>query len=126
MKNKINTSFMMMVALSIVLTTMFITVIYYQVFKKEVFENLKNFCYVLDETGVFEADDITPLKNYAHKSSNLRITLITEEGLVAFDTNDKVDPKDNHKDRPEIKSALQNGTGKCIRTSSTINKSNYY
>ena len=33
---------------------------------------------------------------------------------------------DNHKDRPEIESALKNGEGSDVRKSSTLNKSTYY
>ena len=33
---------------------------------------------------------------------------------------------ENHKDRPEIAEAFSTGNGQSIRTSTTINKSNYY
>lgn len=126
MKNKINRRFVMIAALAIVLTTVFTTIVYYQLFQKEVFEDLKNFCYVLEETGIVEAQDTDQMDQYARESNKLRITMIGPDGLVRYDTNSNVDRMENHKDRPEIAEALKTGKGKSIRTSATINKSNYY
>lgn len=126
MKNKINGRFMLIAALAIVLTTLCTTIVYYQLFQKEVFEDLKNFCYVLEETGLFETKDVSMLERYTKDSSNLRITVIDREGNVLYDTYSDVDYSENHKNRPEIAQAYETGKGKSIRTSTTINKSNYY
>lgn len=95
-------------------------------FQKEVFEDLKNFCYVLEETGAEEAADTVKMDRYAKDSSNIRITVIGEDGLVKYDTSTKIDLNENHRNRPEIADAFAKGKGKSIRTSTTINKSNYY
>ncbi|MGN0437583.1 MAG: ATP-binding protein [Lachnospiraceae bacterium] len=126
MKNKINGRFMLIAAMAIVLTTLCTTIVYYQLFQKEVFEDLKNFCYVLEETGLFETKDVSMLERYTKDSSNLRITVIDREGNVLYDTYSDVDYSENHKNRPEIAQAYETGSGKSIRTSTTINKSNYY
>lgn len=126
MKKKINCRFMLIAALAIVLTTLCTTIVYYQLFQKEVFEDLKNFCYVLEETGLFETKDVSMLERYTKDSSNLRITVIDREGMVLYDTYSDVDYSENHKNRPEIAQAYETGSGKSIRTSTTINKSNYY
>ena len=65
MKKKINTQFMIMAVLSIILTTILTTIVYYQVFKKEVFEDLEEFCFVLEETGTFESEDSNRMQQYA-------------------------------------------------------------
>lgn len=126
MKNKINSRFMIIAALAIVLTAVLATVVYYQAFQKEVFEDLKNFCFVLEETELTEVIDASKMERYAKDSSNIRITVIGKDGLVKYDTSKKIDLQENHKDRPEIADALSKGEGKSIRTSTTINKSNYY
>lgn len=126
MKNKINSRFMIIAALAIVLTTVLTTIVYYRVFQKEVFEDLKNFCYVLEVTGITETVDTTKMEQYAKNSSNIRITVIGENGLVKYDTSTMIDLHENHKKRPEIAAAFSKGNGKSIRTSTTINKSNYY
>lgn len=117
---------MIIAALAIVLTTVLTTIVYYQVFQKEVFEDLKNFCYVLEETGLTEETDTSKMDCYAKDSSNIRITIIQEDGLVKYDTSNQIDMHENHKDRPEIAEAFSTGNGQSIRTSTTINKSNYY
>lgn len=126
MKKKINARFMIIAVLSIILTTILTTIVYYQVFKKEVFEDLEEFCYVLEETGTFESEDSNRMQQYAESTQNLRITVIDDAGQVIYDTNTNIDSLDNHKDRPEIADAFSSGRGKSIRTSSTINSSNYY
>lgn len=126
MKNKINGRFMLIAATAIILTTLCTTIVYYQLFQKEVFEDLKNFCYVLEETGLFDTEDVSTLAKYTKDSSNLRITVIDKEGKVLYDTYSDVDYNENHKDRPEIAKAYETGSGKSIRKSTTINKSNYY
>lgn len=126
MKSKINGRFMLIAALAIILTTICITLVYYRLFQKEVFDNLKNFCCVLEETDLFETKDVSMLERYTKEAGNLRITMIDSEGFVLYDTYSDVDYSENHKDRPEIAEAYENGSGKSIRTSATINKSNYY
>ena len=126
MKKKINTQFMIMAVLSIILTTILTTIVYYQVFKKEVFEDLEEFCYVLEETGTFESEDSNRMQQYAESTQNLRITVVDADGQVIYDTNTDINTLDNHRDRPEIADAFDSGKGQSIRTSSTINSSNYY
>lgn len=126
MKNKINIRFMMIAAAAIILTSVLTTILYYQVFQKEVFDNLKNICFVLEKTDLIKENTIINSGQYMGESDNLRITIIGTDGLVRFDTNGMVNPKENHKNRPEIAEAIKSGQGKSIRTSKTINKSNYY
>lgn len=126
MKRKINFRFMVIAAMAIILTTVMTTFVYYQLFQKEVFEDLKTFCYVLDGTGIVETEDFSRMEEYAKDSSNLRITVIGPDGMVQYDTLSSVDKKENHSSRPEIAAAFESGTGESIRTSTTINKSNYY
>ncbi len=126
MKSKIYKEFMIIAVLAIILTTAMTTAIYYQVFQKEVFDDLENICTVMEQTGVFEQEDLKVEGTYGGESTNLRITLIASDGRVLYDTNASVNSLDNHKDRPEIAQAFSEGKGKSIRTSTTINKSNYY
>lgn len=62
----------------------------------------------------------------AHLPEDTRATLITEDGTVLYDSNASAAQMENHLDRPEIQSALKNGTGEDTRRSSTVNASAYY
>ena len=57
---------------------------------------------------------------------DIRITLIDSNGKVLYDS--EVDPAvlDNHLSRPEVESAIKNGSGKSVRRSDTIMKNVFY
>ena len=81
---------------------------------------------MLEETGTFESEDSKRMQQYAESTQNLRITVVDADGQVIYDTNTDINTLDNHRDRPEIADAFDSGKGQSIRTSSTINSSNYY
>ena len=56
-----------------------------------------------------------------------RITLITEQGEVLYDSDQAYEADlENHAGRPEVKEALQDGTGSNVRRSNTLNEEMYY
>ena len=59
-------------------------------------------------------------------NSITRITIISNDGTVIFDNYNDKNIMDNHKDRPEIKSAFEHGIGEETRLSDTLNKQTYY
>jgi len=94
-------------------------------------ENLKNF----GKTLSFKVIDLLERKDYQGLNSlskklgietKIRITIIDPDGIVLADSEH--DPKlmENHKSRPEILSAIENGFGKSIRYSSTLKKEMLY
>lgn len=122
MKNKINTRIMLAVSIAIFATLLLTTVVYYQIFQREVMESLAGYAHMLEETGVFyqKSVDIQP------KEENVRITVVDSNGDVVYDSKEAIDKLDNHKERPEISEAFQKGEGRTIRMSATINQSNFY
>lgn len=59
-------------------------------------------------------------------AENIRVTLISPDGSVLFDSNGLSGNPQNHSDRPEFKQALENGFGSSSRMSSTLNSITYY
>lgn len=57
---------------------------------------------------------------------NTRVTLITAEGDVLYDSGKDEDVLENHKNRPEIKAALEYGSGQSVRTSDTVGQAMFY
>ena len=55
-----------------------------------------------------------------------RVTHITENGEVLYDSKGEVSELENHKERKEIKSALAYGDGEDIRMSDTVGEELYY
>ena len=56
----------------------------------------------------------------------VRVTFITADGTVLYDSDAEASKMENHLDRPEIQQAIQSGSGEDIRDSSTTESSTYY
>lgn len=56
----------------------------------------------------------------------VRVTFITSDGTVLYDSDAEASKMENHLDRPEIQQAIQTGSGEDIRDSSTTESSTYY
>lgn len=57
---------------------------------------------------------------------NTRLTLIEDSGVVVYDSKQDDFTLQNHKNRPEIIEAFENGVGQDIRKSDTLNKNMFY
>ena len=66
-----------------------------------------------------------PQQLSAFVSGDLRITLISENGSVIFESATN-QPMENHLSRPEILQAMKSGVGKDIRDSQTMGYETYY
>jgi two-component system, OmpR family, phosphate regulon sensor histidine kinase PhoR len=59
-------------------------------------------------------------------ASNVRVTVITSDGLVLADSQSDPQTMENHAGRPEIRAALAKGEGESVRHSVTINRDLLY
>ena len=57
---------------------------------------------------------------------DIRITVLTQDGIVTYDSYEPLSALDNHLERPEIKDALTDGDGYAIRRSETANQKYLY
>lgn len=64
------------------------------------------------------------LKQFA--SDSLRITLISKEGDVLFESDGQAENMGNHMSRPEVIAAFKDGSGEGVRHSITLDASIYY
>jgi len=69
------------------------------------------------------ADDAAFLKQLDTQN---RISLISEDGTVLFDSAADAAQMENHADRPEIVQALESGSGESIRASETLAETTIY
>jgi signal transduction histidine kinase len=77
----------------------------------------------------FEIDKKTDLEQIAKKIKkrlNLRLTIISEDGIVIAESHKDKTKMDNHRYRDEIVQSDKNGFGKKIRHSKSINKDLLY
>ena len=77
-----------------------------------------------------DAGSLDSLKHYimTHMIPNLRVTIITPEGKVIFDSTDKnLSEFSNHSSRKEVQDALMYGSGYAIsRFSESIDGEEYF
>ena len=123
MKKKINLQFMFISAVGILLTFCLSTVIFYELFKSEVVDELKTYADVIKETQSY---DQIMQGEYDPDVDDLRITMIKKDGEVFYDSFADVKKMENHANRQEVRQALKHGNGKAIRTSDTLDKNTFY
>ena len=73
-------------------------------------------------------EEINGLEKWTREmaASGVRVTVITEQGLVLVDSQSDPQTMENHAGRPEVQQALHEGTGHSIRHSVTINRDLLY
>ncbi len=123
MKRKINLQFWWIAGVSSLLTATLITVIFFQVFKQEIFEDLKTYACLLGNSGVLEHREQL---DYLEKFNELRVTVIAPNGTVIFDNYAEKEQLDNHADRMEVEQAVEKGEGQMVRRSATLKESTFY
>ena len=130
LRNNPKTRLSLIALIAIITTTVGITSVYYNLFQRQVRNDLKQNAVLLVETELFQnaySFGKESAENLAHLSSgNLRITWVDEDGTVLFDNDTDIAGLSNHLDRPEIQMAFENGEGESTRRSDTMNMNTFY
>lgn len=123
MKKKINFYLVATAIFVAVITMVCMTGINYYLFQEQVKEDLHVMAETIKSTGILETDvDEIPQIDV----ENIRVTWIDTDGTVLYDNENDVKTLENHKDRPEVKEAFDNGVGDSTRTSATMNSNTFY
>lgn len=123
MKKKIGIQMMGIVTLAILSTVVLVMFAFYELFKKQVLEDLSINAHLLQAENALTEES---LRRYSMNYDDLRITLIGPDGNVIYDSLVPREEMDNHKDRPEFTEAVKNGEASIIRKSDTVQKSSFY
>lgn len=127
MKNKIHREFVLVALTTILMTTVLVTAVFYDFFKREIMDELKTYTRVLQSTGVFNVSGNSRDESYDSLGlQQLRVSLISGEGTVLYDNDVDIGGLNNHGDRPEVAEALEKGAGQSIRKSDTMDQSAFY
>ena len=123
MKKKIFKYFACMITVAILATTLLLSWVNYEMFKGRVMDDLEAYgrMFAVEMNGEAEA------QSALHSlEEDIRVTLVHADGTVYYDNFADPNAMDNHADRPEIRQALENGSGSDIRNSSTVDQSAFY
>ncbi len=135
MEQKINIRLSFIALLAVVFVTAANLLVFYNLFRTQITNDLKMNARMLMETEVFQRE-YDSLGNDPEKLSSstlnkletgdVRLTWIAEDGTVLFDNDAGASGLANHLDRPEIQEAMTNGEGESIRSSQTLGMDTYY
>ena len=123
MVKKINLNFVLVTAVSIFLTSILTTFVFYRNFQKEVFSELSSFAHMVDHLDLMQR---MREQSLIQPGNELRITWIGPDGAVLYDSYAGDAQLNNHRERPEVAKALETGEGSCIRRSETMGQNIFF
>ena len=124
MRKKIQSSMILVITLTMLIAYAITTLVVYRqtihIMEGEVRQEADYINVALDTSGE------SYLKTMDNVHADTRITLIDPDAKVKYDSKEDDVTLQNHKNRPEVKAALKNGSGQDIRESNTLNKEMFY
>ena len=123
MKKKINHRFMLISAIAIVVIAICSMILFYDILKKQIFDDLKANAHVI---SMMNPEKLSEEIDYNLSEDGLRISLIDPDGTVIYDSFEDKAKLENHKNRPEVAEAMQSGEGYNMRKSATSAKHTFY
>ena len=118
MRKKIHKNLVGIAALAIILTIGLTFWAYFMMLQKQIFQDLQTDVHVLASSD-YIVDTLE--QNYDANADGLRITLISKDGSVLYESKGNASKMENHMERPEVQQALKNGEGKATRRSKLDN-----
>ena len=115
MKEKILSQFLRLTLFAIVVTLFMSVMVFYELFKKQVFDDLKTDA----EFARYLINDFSGEDEF-----DVRVTWIAGDESVLYDN--EAGSLENHSDRPEYIEALKTGEGRCVRNSDTLSRRIFY
>ena len=122
MKQKINLQLALIALIAVLSTAVGITLVCYNLMCQQVRRDLRTSAELLSASDVFAGSG----RLERLPGGSLRITWVAADGSVLYDNDAQAQALSNHLDRPEIRQALETGSGEIVRNSDTLNMKNFY
>lgn len=123
MKKKINLYLLVAVFLTLTATLVMATAVFHHMYREQILDDMRTHAELL---GALVSSGEELGERYENDDRTLRVTAIGADGEVLFDSQAGGEPLGNHADRPEVRSAEQDGEGYAVRHSDTLNRDMYY
>lgn len=123
MKRKIHNYLLFTVFVTLMATLVMAVAIFHHIYQEQIIEDMQTYTSLLHDMA--ESSDELEAR-YRSTDPELRVTIISEDGEVRYDSKADFGVLDNHAERPEVKTALENGSGYAIRHSDTLDRDMYY
>ena len=123
MKRKIFSKMVLVSFAAVLITTVILSFIAYFQYIQQIESGIRDEAgYMATSLNLHDKQDLNAYKDI----TVTRITWIDESGDVIYDSEGEESTMGNHKNRKEIREAIEKGTGEDTRISSTLNKQTYY
>ena len=138
MRKKINSRLVLTAIVGIVSTMLLITVVYYDLFCRQIMEDLQTYVSFMAHYGLGE--EFHNAGGIGH-IEGLHVTLVDDAGQIIYDNgaghgngddagqiaaDEAENLKQEDNERPEIEAAFADGEGQAIRKSGTLDRSTFY
>ena len=127
MRKKIQRSMVLVITVTMLISYLLLTVVVYHqsvsIIEDEIRQEADYICKALEISGEEYLEPLDAVRK------TTRITWIAKDGQVLYDSTERTDQKEkmeNHASRPEVKQALESGTGQEIRKSDTMGQELFY
>lgn len=119
MRKKINSRLVWTAIVGIVSTMLLITIVYYDLFCRQIMEDLKTYVSFMAHYGLGE--ELRHAGGIGHMEG-LHVTLVDDTGQMIYDNG----KGHEEKELPEVEAAFADGEGQAIRKSGTLDRSTFY
>lgn len=124
MRNRIRRSMLLLVSVSLVVSYLLVTAAIYRhtlkIMQEELMQEADYICAAIENSG----EEYLGIMDQVRQST--RVTRISADGTVLYDSGKDQDRLENHGTRKEFTEALKDGHGQDVRRSNTKNKEMYY
>lgn len=124
MRAKIQKSMLLLICAAVISSFVMLEIVFYvyslNQMKKEVKQEVEYIVAAIAISGTSYLDEMDAA------AVDTRLTLISEEGEVLYDSQEDEYTFQNHAGRKEIREALESGSGEALRSSETVGKRTYY
>ncbi len=126
MKKKIYSSIFLTAFGATILVSIITLYAFYDFFLNQSKEQLKINCLIIKDSMNIIGENNDYLKTLKESDKDIRLTLVSPDGTVIFDSRSNYQQMQNHISREEIVEAKENGFGEAIRRSETVGKDTIY
>ena len=124
MKKRIYLNFIGLILLSVLLFSISISLVIYNVSQNQEITAVKEKAMLI--TSLLNRSSSSEYANYIDDRDTTRISIIASDGTVLFDNKAEAETMENHSDREEFIQAIQTGRGEAKRYSKTLGVTTYY
>ncbi|MGN0298428.1 MAG: ATP-binding protein [Lachnospiraceae bacterium] len=126
MKKKIQKQLLVLAAVAILFTVVSLVFVFYHQFQRQMLWDLRSCADIIE--GVLDAVPAEEKSSLLESmgQDSIRITWIDKDGNVLFDNEADVGTMADHSTRPEVRDAMEQGTGESIRVSDTMSRNMFY